>query len=53
MRKLTLCCDLCGREEQETPDAERRWSKLVTVDRATRDICPTCVAGMDGWKGAA
>lgn len=59
-RSVTTC-DFCGREDEQP----HGWGKLVigsitngtvsvpTASGSSSDICPTCIAKVKGWKGAA
>lgn len=57
-RNITRC-DFCQRETEQ-PDP--RWGHLVIgafsdgavkVEGSSRDICASCIAKVNGWKGAA
>ena len=51
----TLTCDFCGRDAPRNASGfndDSGWG--IVQDRAdvriTRDVCPTCIAKLGGWK---
>jgi hypothetical protein len=45
-----ITCDFCGRSAGAADkDQEDRWGTVSTPTRQ-RDICPSCLAELDGWQ---
>ena len=50
--KTLIFCETCPRSEEASGSEDRGWAKLDQKGK-TRDVCPTCVAKVEGWKDHA
>jgi hypothetical protein len=48
--RTLIFCEYCTRSEDAEGSKQRGWGQVSVLDKGVRDACPTCLAGMEGWK---
>jgi hypothetical protein len=52
MIETLIKCDGCGRSAVSSAATKAPvWGVLQTPDRPERDVCPACIAKLEGWDG--